>query len=61
MNALLQLFIWTGIIYGIFVDGTFWKIYFTLLVAYTAWWKITRNERDNPKRKTIMISTWSGK
>ena len=61
MNAFLQMFIYTAMVYGVFVDGTFWKIYITMVAAYTAWVLITRNSRDNPKRKTIMISTWNGK
>jgi len=34
MNALLMLMILAGIIYGIFVDGTFWKIYAVLVTVY---------------------------
>lgn len=34
MNALIILGIIAGIIYGLFIDGTFFKIYFALVVAY---------------------------
>ena len=61
MNALNLLLIVTAIFYGIFVDGTFWKIYFCLAAAYTVVYLAYRNQRDNTKRKNIMISTWSGK
>ena len=61
MNALFGLFIVAGIIYGIFVDATFWKIYGLLVVCYTFFVLAQRNTRENPKRKTILISTWSCK
>ena len=61
MNALNFLFLVAGAIYGVFVDGTFWKIYFVLVVLYTIFHLLTRNQRENTKRKNIMISTWSGK
>jgi len=59
MNALNALFLVAGAIYGVFVDGTFWKIYFVLVVLYTIFHLLTRNQRENTKRKNIMISTWS--
>ena len=34
MNALIGLLILTGMIYGIFIDATFWKIYGVLVVLY---------------------------
>ena len=34
MNALMGLMILTGIIYGIFIDATFWKIYCCLVTVY---------------------------
>ena len=61
MNALNVLFIVAGIIYGLLVDATFWKIYFTLVAIYFIVVVLTRNQIENTKRKNIMISTWSGK
>jgi hypothetical protein len=60
MNALNFLFLVAGAIYGIFVDGTFWKIYFVLVALYTAF-MLWHRTSENTKRKNIMISTWSGK
>ena len=60
MNALNFLFLIAGLIYGVFVDGTFWKIYFVLVALYTAFMLMNRTS-ENTKRKNIMISTWSGK
>jgi len=59
MNALNFLFIIAGILYGIFVDGTFWKIYGVLVAIYTVIAVLGRNQKENVKRKNIMISTWS--
>jgi len=35
MNALFGLLIVAGIIYGILIDATFWKIYALLITVYT--------------------------
>ena len=59
MNALMGLMILTGIIYGIFIDATFWKIYCCLVTVYLIFVLVQRDARDNPKRKTILISTWN--
>ena len=61
MNALWGLFILAGIIYGLFIDGTFWKIYLVLVILYYVFTMLYRDGRDNILRKTIMISTWGGK
>jgi len=61
MNALNFLFIIAGIIYGVFVDGTFWKIYLALVAGYTVVMIAYRNQKDNTKRRNILISSWSGK
>ena len=61
MNALLMLMILAGIIYGIFVDGTFWKIYAVLVTAYLGFVLWQRDSKENPKRKTLLASTWSRK
>jgi hypothetical protein len=60
MNALNVLFFVAGAIYGIWIDGTFWKIYFVLVALYTCF-VLYDTTRENTKRKNIMISTWSGK
>jgi len=57
-NALNMLFFVAGGIYGIWIDGTFWKIYFVLVALYTLFMVYHRNN-ENTKRKNIMISTWS--
>jgi ABC-type transport system involved in Fe-S cluster assembly fused permease/ATPase subunit len=61
MNALFGIGIAASIIHGVLFDGTFWKIYGVLLVVYLLFVLVTRDMRDNPKRKTIMAATWSGK
>ena len=61
MNALFGLLIVAGIIYGIFIDATFWKIYALLVTLYTIFVLYQRDARENPKRKTILMSTWSRK
>lgn len=61
MNALWGIGLVSNMVYGVFVDGTYWKIYFALLAAYTVFFFTQRVTRDNGKRKTIMISTWNGK
>jgi len=58
VNALNALFFVAGAIYGIWIDGTFWKIYFVLVALYTAF-VFTNRTNENTKRKNIMIATWS--
>jgi hypothetical protein len=59
MNAFNFLFILAGILYGIFIDSTFWKIYGVLVAIYIVIACLGRNQKENVKRKNIMISTWS--
>ena len=61
MNALWGLFILTGIIYGVFIDATFWKIYLILLVLWTIYVNLQKNGRDNTRRKSLLIASWAGK
>ena len=61
MNALIGLLILSGVVYGIVVDGTFWKIYAVLASVYLVYSLWQRDARENPKRKTILISTWNCK
>ena len=50
-----------GIIYGIQVDGTFWKIYGICVGVYLIFVLLITNRRDNHKRRIITLSTWSCK
>ena len=56
MNALIALLIMAGVVYGIWIDGTYWKIYSTMVVAYSVFVLMQRDRRENPKRKTLTIS-----
>ena len=59
MNALYGLLWLAGLIYGIFVDSTFWKIYGVVVFCYFCFVLWQRDARENPKRKTMLISTWN--
>lgn len=61
MNPLIGLLILTGILYGLFIDGTFWKLYAAVVCVYFVIVMMQRNSRENGKRKTILISTWGCK
>ena len=61
MNALVGLLILAGIIYGLLVDPTFWIIYSILATLYTLFVTKQVDPKENPKRKTILISTWGCK
>ena len=61
MGALSGLLIVTGVLYGLFVDFTFWKIFAAVVTLYFIFIMLYRNKRDNGKRKTILISTWGSK
>ena len=61
MNALVGLLILAGIIYGLLVDPTFWIIYSILVTLYTLFVTKQVDPKENPKRKTILISTWGCK
>ena len=61
MNAFYGIGIVSSVVYGMLVDGTYWKIYTVLTVLYLVFVLCSRNKRDNPKRKTIMAATWNGK
>ena len=61
MNAFFGVGILTGILYGIFIDGTFFKIYFVLLALYTIICNhLTINKSHVTKRKNITITSWDG-
>ena len=61
MNALIVLLLIAGIIYGMLFDGTFWKIYAILVSGYLIFVLVSRDTKENPNRKTIMISSWDCK
>jgi len=58
MNALIGLLILTGMIYGIFVDATFWKLYGIVVLVYFILVTLQKDSRENTKRKTMLIGTW---
>ncbi len=62
MNALIILGFIAAILYGIFVDGTYFKIYFALVLLYTVIFNFVFIRRsDFTKRKNITAVTWNGK
>ena len=62
MNALFGVAVVTGLIYGIFVDGTYFKIYLAVLAFYTIVFNhLLIHKKQTTKRKNIMITTWSCK
>lgn len=61
MNALIVLGFIAAIIYGILIDGTYFKIYFALVIFYTVIFNYVFIRRsDLIKRKNITAVTWSG-
>lgn len=59
MNALFGVGAVTGIIYGVFVDGTYFKIFFAVLAFYTIVFNnLLINKKQTTKRKNIMATTW---
>jgi hypothetical protein len=60
MNSFIGIGILTAILYGIYVDGTFFKMYIILLVIYTILTQIGSYSRYNNGRKKCTISTWNG-
>ena len=61
MNALMGLLLAAGVVYGIWIDGTFWKIYASMVMVYAVFVFLQKDKRENPKRKLITISQWSRK
>ena len=59
MNAFKGCLILASLLYGIFVDSTFWKIYGAVVACYFVFVLWQRDGRENPKRKTLLISTWN--
>lgn len=61
-NALVGVGIVTGILYGIFVDSTYFKIYLTVLLIYTVVFNfLLIDKKQSPKRKIITVTSWDGK
>ncbi len=61
MNALFGIGVVSGIIYGLFIDGTFFKIYFAILLFYTIVFNnLLINKKQTTKRKNISATTWGG-
>jgi len=62
MNALIILGFISAMLYGILIDGTFFKIYFALIAIYTVIFQFIFVDRRNlPKRKNITAVTWASK
>ena len=61
MNALLGIGLFSTVIHSLIYDWTFLKIYLLLLPLYLVFILLTRNIKENPKRKTLMLATWNGK
>lgn len=61
-NALIGIGFVAGLVYGILIDGTFFKIYFTLILLYMI---VTENflinKKDFNKRKNINATSWNRK
>lgn len=59
MNALFGVGAISGVLYGIFVDGTYFKIFFAVLAFYTIVFNnLLVNKKQTTKRKNIMGTTW---
>lgn len=51
----------SGVVYGIFVDGTFFKIYFAILAFYTVvFGNFLVDRKQSIKRKNMNITSWNG-
>jgi len=58
-GALTGIAVMTGIFYGIFVDGTWWLIYFSLLTVYYIITQVLMQGTYNFKlRRAITIASW---
>jgi hypothetical protein len=61
INAFYGIGYFSAVIYGLLIDGTYWKIYLTLFIVYLVFVSMSRVMKDNPKRKTLIAATWQGK
>lgn len=61
-NALITIGCIAGILYGILVDGTFFKIYIPLVIGYAVIFNgFLVNKKHTTKRKNINVTSWNGK
>ena len=61
-NALIGIGFVAGVVYGILIDGTFFKIYFTLILVYMIVVEnFLINKKDFNKRKNINVTSWNRK
>ena len=60
MNAFFGGGLLTALLYGIFIDGTFFKLYFVVLALYTFICNssLCINQKEITKRKNITITSW---
>jgi len=62
MNALIILGFISAMLYGILIDGTYFKIYFAVIAIYTVIFQFIFVDRRNlPRRKNITAVTWASK
>jgi hypothetical protein len=62
MNALIVVGFVAGIFYGLLVDGTYFKIYFTVLAFYTIVFNFFLIDHSKTtRRKNINVTSWGGK
>ena len=61
MNALFGVGFVSGIVYGLLVDGTYFKIYAVILLFYTVVFNFILIDRTHfTKRKNINVTSWNG-
>lgn len=61
MNALFGIGIVSAVMHAFLYDPTFLIIYGLLVAGWFYFVTKTREMKENPKRKTLMASTWNGK
>ncbi len=59
MNPFIGLAILSGVVYGLLVNGTYFKIYAASLLGYVLLTQLFTS-RFNTPRKKINIATWNG-
>lgn len=47
-------------IYGLFFDWGYYKIYCINLFIYFIFVMVTKNSKENPKRKQLLAASWNG-
>jgi hypothetical protein len=48
----------TSIIHSLIYDTTYWRIYLTNVLLYSAFVILTRNSKENPKKKSLWIASF---